>query len=171
MIYDPIIELPVFLAYSLEMERESAERLREFSDIMRAHNQQSLAEAFEQLATYSDKHAREISQICKGKNLPTIPAWAFEWPEDQPPETAHYEDISYLMSTRDALEAMLEQEQASAAFYADVADRTPNDEIKYFAREFAEEEREHARALMLWLEKFPPNPPSPVDIDPPRTID
>lgn len=171
MIYDPLIELPVFLAYSLELERESAERLREFSAIMEAHNQRGLAATFNELASYSDKHAAEVETICRNRSLPGIRAWEFDWPDNEPPETYQYNGVSYEMSTRQALETMLAQERESAAFYQDVADRTPVSDIRGYALAFAEEEREHARALELWLAKVPVDNENMPDIDSPREID
>lgn len=171
MKHDPLTELPAFLAYSLELEKESAERLREFSAIMRTHNQHELAETFERLAHYSDKHAAEVEAICGDRELPEIPAWEFDWPGAEPPETCRYESLGYDMSVRQALEAMLAQERDSAAFYQSVADRSGNDEIRDYAAQFAQEEREHAAALESWLGKLDEGTAPAPDIDPPREID
>ena len=170
MNYDPLSDLSVFLAYSLELEQESAERLREFAGIMEAHHQDTLARTFTELAVYSDRHAAEVARICSSHNLPALKPWEFDWPGDEPPETSGYDAVSYEMTVRQALEAMLEQEQGSAEFYADVAIRTTNAEIREYAMNFAAEEREHARALEQWLKKLGDDR-SPPDIDPPQVVD
>lgn len=169
---DLISDLPLFLAHSLELERESAERLREFADTMRHHQQQALADLFAELAGYSDLHAREIAAICEGHSLPRLKAWEFTWPDAEPPETSAYASLRYEMLPETALGLMIEQESAAADFYAAVAAQSADTEIVKHASEFAEEEREHARLLQARLAALQETgsdaaAPAP-DIDPPH---
>ena len=149
--YNLISDLPVFLAYSLELEKEAAERLSQFSSIMEKNKQPDLAETFKRLAKFSEDHANEVANICKKRSIPLSPASNFDAAEQESPETFQYDDAGFSMTTREAVETMLTQEKASADFYAEVANRTVNPEIREFALTFAREEREHAEALEDWL--------------------
>ena len=171
---DLITDLSLFLAHSLELEQESAERLREFADTMRHHRQQALAALFDELATYSDLHAQEVAAICASHDLPRLKPWEFAWPDEEPPETGAYADLRYEMQPETALGLMIRQETAAADFYADVAARSTDPEIVKYAAEFAAEEREHARLLQARLTTLQREgntaPPAP-DIDPPHQPD
>ena len=149
---DLISDLPLFLAHSLELERESAERLREFADTMRHHQQHALAQLFAELAGYSDLHAQEIAAICEGHKLPRLKAWEFTWPGEEPP--------------------MIDQENAAADFYAAVAAQSSDAEIVKHAAAFAQEEREHAsllQARLAALQETGSDAAAPApDIDPPQ---
>ncbi len=170
-----VSDLRLFLAHSLELEQESAERLREFADTMRHHQQRALAELFDELATYSDLHAREVAAICEGHSLPHLKPWEFTWPDEEPPETGAYARLRYEMRPETALRLMIEQESAAADFYADVAARSADPEIVKYAAEFAAEEREHAsllQARLAALQQEGSAAPAPApDIDPPHQPD
>ena len=151
--YNLIADLPVFLAYSLELEKEAAERLSQFSLIMEKNKQPDLAETFKRLAKFSEDHANEVEKICEKRNIPLSAANNSDADNRESPETFHYDDAGFSMTTREAVQTMLVQEKASADFYAEVARRTVNPEIREFALTFAREEREHAEALEKWLKE------------------
>ena len=169
---NPLEQLPVFLAYSLYLEQESAERLHELADVMLRHNRRELHSLLVKLAFYSEQHADEVQAICGDTPLPELHPWEYEWPDMEPPETAGYDSLGYEMTTRQLLEQALQLEQGAAEFYAGMASRSASEEIIRHAREFAAEEREHAAALEVWLDKLPPETDDrPVDIDPPSAPD
>ena len=167
-----ITNLPLFLAHSLELEQESAERLREFADTMRHHQQGELAALFDELAAFSDLHTQEIAAVCEGIDLPRLNPWEFVWPGTEAPETSGYASLRYEMQPEEALRLMAAQEGAAADFYADVAARSPDPEIVKHAAEFAREEREHEALLLERLATLQASAtlaaqPAP-DIDPPH---
>jgi rubrerythrin len=169
---DVLSDLPLFLAHSLELEQESAERLREFADTMRHHQQAELAALFDELAAFSDLHTQEIAAVCEGIELPRLKPWEFKWPDNEAPETSAYADLHYEMQPEEALRLMAAQEGAAADFYADVAARSPDPEIVKHAAEFAKEERQHAALLHERLAALQASArdaaqPAP-DIDPPH---
>ena len=147
--YDLIADLPVFLAYSLEIEKEAAERLRLFAARMQAEGQPTLAATFERLATFSEQHANEVQAICKRKEIPLSAAEGVA--AETASESPGLDEADTSMTVGETVKTMLTQERASAEFYAEVAKRTLNPEIRRFALQFAEEENEHARALEEWL--------------------
>lgn len=171
---DILNNLSLFLAHSLTLEQESAQRLREFADTMSHHHQPALARLFLELAEYSDLHAQEVQAICSAHQLPELKPWEYHWPAEEPPETCDYGRARYDMQPRQALRLMLEQEMNAEKFYADIAEHANDSEVARFATEFAEEERQHAHMLEQRLTRLEATSdrvePLP-DIDPPHQPD
>ena len=61
-------DLDTFLAYSVALEEEAAERHDELADMMDVHNNPEVAETFRKLAHYSRLHAQEIRH-CQEINM------------------------------------------------------------------------------------------------------
>ncbi len=137
----------VFLAHSLALEQEAAERMYELADTMAVHNNRVLHKLLSTLAAYSEDHALEMKALCHKETLPRFKAWEYSWPEEESPEIFHYTNVHYLMTAEDALQTALEVEQSAEAFYRDIAESTANPEIKQLAEQFAVEERQHADSI------------------------
>jgi rubrerythrin len=168
MSHNPVTDLDTFLAYSLVLEEESAERLREVADMMAGHQQADLAVLFHQLADYSDKHAEEVKTLCGGRTLPQLNPWDFVWPDLEPPETFDYGAALYQMTATQALTNMLLLERNTASFYLTIARQSQNAQIVALAQEFANEEQQHAAAIDDWLQRLPKALLASPDIDPPH---
>lgn len=165
-------DLGLFLAHSLELEAESAERLREVGEVMRAHRQLELAALFDELAHHSDKHCDEVRAICDAHELPELTAWEYDWPDAEPPETAAFHVVNYDSSSREALEAMITLETNARDFYASVAHLTEDATIRSYATTFAEEEAQHAQLLQARLAALPAGSGRRrLDPDPPLEIE
>lgn len=165
--HEPTTDLNTFLRYSLELEEESADRLREAAEMMEMHFVPDLERLFLELAEHSVKHCQQIRQICKDRDLPKIAPWDFDWPNAEAPETWEYAAIRYTMTAREILTNMLKVEQSAADFYQNIAKRSTDKAIQTYAREFANEERSHASSLEGWLRRLPEETPRSPDIDPP----
>jgi len=165
---DPLTDLNTFLSYSLTLEEESADRLREAAEMMETHFLPDLEKLFMELADHSAKHCQEIKQICENRALPKIDPWDFDWPDAEAPETWDYAAIRYTMTAREILTNMLKVEQSAADFYQGIATQSSDPDITAYAREFANEERSHAASLEGWLRRLPPDKPQVPDIDPPQ---
>jgi len=160
-------DLPTFLAYSVVMEEEAAERHDELADVMDVHNNPDVAATFRKLAHYSRLHAREIREQSATLELPKIAPWDFEWEGGEPPETADSDEVHYLMNRAQALRLAMENEQRAHDFYAEISREAPNAEVRKLAAEFAAEEREHLDLLIAWREKIPESEDEPlIDPDP-----
>ena len=144
-----------FLACALELEAEAGERYRELAVALEAHNNDDVAGFFLRMAAEAENHRQEVAELARGLELPELPAWEFDWPDDEPPETASYEAVHYRMTLREALELALANERAAGAYYAGVAARTSDEETARLAASFAAEEAEHEAALMAWLAELP----------------
>jgi len=162
-------DLDTFLAYSVALEEEAAERHDELADMMDVHNNPEVAETFRKLAHYSRLHAQEIRDRSQGSDLPKIAPWDFGWETVEGPETADISDMNYLMDTVRALRVAMGNEQRAHDFYRAISEESPDPEVCAVAGEFADEEQEHLALLKKWLAKLPePNNDQPFDPDPPH---
>ncbi len=140
------------LAYALELEEESVDRYETLADEMEIHHKVQVAELFRCLAEFSEVHAGEVRQRTAGIPLPKIPPWEFKWNCPGSPEgDCMDEDVSYQMTTRQALELALYNETRGRDFYAQVAVESANPEVRRLAMEMADEEAEHVALLDQWL--------------------
>ena len=158
----------LFLAHSVALEQEGAERLYELADAMHVHNNQPLNALFLELAHFSERHAGEVQLHCQGKQLPPLHAWEYSWPDEESPEVFHYSRIHYLMTPEQALQVALEVEQNALNFYRDVARRTHNAALQQLAESFAQEEQEHVHAVMVRLQSLQNSKSNNTDFDPPH---
>ena len=162
-------DLDTFLAYSVALEEEAAERHGELADMMAVHNNPEVAETFRKLAHYSRLHAQEIRDRSRGSDLPRIAPWDFGWETMEGPETADIGSVNYLMNTVRALQIAMGNEQRAHDFYFAISEESPDPEVRALAAEFADEEKEHLRLLEKWLEKLPdPANEAVFDPDPPH---
>ncbi|MGY6587470.1 MAG: ferritin-like domain-containing protein [Wenzhouxiangella sp.] len=170
----PEHNLGAFLAHAVVLEDEAAERYDELADAMDNHNNAEVAALFRKMAGYSRLHRAEAVDHARqhAGGLPPLKSWEFHWPDDESPESANLTLSHYLMTPHQALELALQAECSARDFYAGVAERSELPAIVELAREFAEEEGEHAEALEVWLKRFPktqddwdhdPDPPAAAD--------
>jgi rubrerythrin len=162
-------DLDTFLAYSVALEEEAAERHDELADMMEVHNNPEVAATFRKLAHYSRLHAREIRGRSKGSDLPRIAPWDFGWETMEGPETADIGEMNYLMNAVQALRVAMGNEQRAHDFYFAISGESPDAEVRALAAEFADEEKEHLTLLEKWLAKMPETTEETVyDPDPPH---
>jgi rubrerythrin len=166
---DKIADLPTFLAYSVALEQEAAERHDELADMMEVHHNPGAAETFRKLAGYSRLHAAEIQQHSAGHRLPVIAPWDFAWEDMEGPETADIADVNYLMNTSHALKIAMGNERRAHDFYFEISKHSPDADVRALAAEFAEEELEHLELLEKWQAGISDSASEfPFDPDPPH---
>jgi 2-oxoglutarate ferredoxin oxidoreductase subunit beta len=159
-----------FLAHALALENEAAERYDELADSMDQHNNAEVAELFRKLAEYSRKHAAEVFERVGNIKVPHLAPWEYQWPGSESPETGSIGSSHYLMTAYHALTLALHNETRGHDYYANVAAKSKNAEVRALADEMAEEEAEHISTLMEWLPRYPKPPIDwEEDIDPPTT--
>ena len=162
-------DLDTFLAYSVALEQEAADRHDELADMMDVHHNPEVAATFRKLAGYSRLHAQEVRDHAQGADLPRIAPWDFGWETMEGPETAEIGSVDYLMTTRQALVVAMGNERRAHEFYASIARDSPDPSVRALAAEFAEEEQGHLRMLQKWLDKVPAGDDTGVfDPDPPH---
>ena len=166
---EKIKDLDTFLAYSIALEEEAADRHDELADMLDVHNNPGVAATFRKLAHYSRLHAQEIRDHAKGRSLPVIAPWEFEWEDMEGPETGDIAAVNYLMNTAHALQIAMGNEQSAHDFYAQIGRDCTMPEVSKLALEFAEEEQEHLDLLKMWMEKTEDSPDEQIyDPDPPH---
>lgn len=167
-IAERIPDLDTFLAYSVALEEEAAERHDELADVLETHHNTEVAKIFRKLGHYSRLHAAEVREHAAGRDLPRIAPWDYCWPDLEGPETTDPTAVDYLMTERCALEIALHNERTARDFYAGLGRSGRTEEIRRVAAEFAEEEAGHVALLLQWLERvgeddgpprFDPDPP------------
>jgi rubrerythrin len=161
-------DLDTFLAYSVALEEEAAERHDELADMMDVHHNPEVAETFRKLAHYSRLHAQEIRDHSEGHNLPVIAPWDFGWENMEGPETADIGSMNYLMNTHQALKIAMGNEKRAHDFYFDISRNSPDEAVRALAGEFADEEKEHLALLQEWLQSCPEPEVEVYDPDPPH---
>lgn len=140
-----------FLALSMLLEYESADRLRELSIFMRDHDSAEVSELLAKLADYSDQHASEIRELSEGKVLPELATLDLSWEGLEGPETTAYESVNPQMTVDDMLQLALRNEIKGQDFYTEISLQSPSAEVRKLAAEFASEENEHVMLLEQWI--------------------
>lgn len=156
-----------FLVHALELEEASSDHYDELADSMEIHNNLKVAELFRKLGDYSRQHAKEVHARTEGIELPQITPWDFKWKCPSSPESFCMEEASYMMTITQAMEIALFNEIRGRDFYQQVADNTPNDEVRKLALEMVEEEAWHVEMLREWQTSLQEEPPLD-DLDPPN---
>lgn len=165
-----IPDLATFLAYSIALEEEAAERHDELADMLDVHNNPEVADIFRKLAHYSRLHAAEVRELSADQVLPHIAPWDYGWDDLEGPETADRDAVHYLITPRRALQVALNNERSARSFYAGLGQWGLTEAIRETAKAFAEEEAEHVELLEAWLERTPEEDALAVyDPDPPHT--
>ncbi|MEE2733481.1 MAG: ferritin family protein [Pseudomonadota bacterium] len=159
----------LFLAHSVTLEQEAAERLYELADTLEVHNNRPLHTLFLELAQLSERHASDVLAHCQGRQLPALQAWEYSWPDAESPESFQYSQVHYLMSAEQALQVALEVEQNTLGFYSDVARRTTQPSLRQLAEGFAREESEHVKAVQARLQALQCPALNNLDLDPPHS--
>lgn len=160
------------LAYSLALETEAVERFNDLADQMEMHHNYEVADLFRKLAKIEGIHIDNVSKAAKGKTLPNLMVWEFEWEDGESPEGGSMEEAHYLMQPWHAIEMAMKGEKRAVAFFRHVAETTNDDKILKMALELVEEEEEHVSLLQKWQERYPkPEEGWDEDLDPPAMLE
>ena len=160
-----VVEL---LAHAYQMELEAQDRYNYLAQQMDAHNNVELVRLFNKLAEVEGIHAQDILKQLRQMNVTQLAPVEERWTGDEPPESISMDEVSYLMTPRQALQLALAAERRAHEFFDQLEATTCDTEVKKFAAEFAEEEREHVELVLAELAKYPESEEAPGDdMDPP----
>jgi len=104
----------------------------------------------------------------EGLELPEISPWEFKWACPGSPESSCMEEAHYLMNTAQALQIALFNEIRGRDFYLQVAETSPDANVRWQAQEMVEEEAWHVKMLEEWLQEVEVETPL-EDLDPPNS--
>jgi rubrerythrin len=168
-VYKAILSTEEFLAHALVLEHESVEHYGELADSMEVHNNPEAAQLFQRLKSFGERHAHEVAELAKGMSLPPIAPWEFKWNCPDVPEASCMDEAHYRMDSREVLELALHNEIRGRDFYAQVAQSSPDAEVRRLAEEMAREEDEHVALLRALLARTPGDKTVQLeDLDPPN---
>jgi rubrerythrin len=154
------------------MELEAQERYTDFADTLEQHNNFEVASLFRQMAEHEGKHARRIMAEMRWQVPPELPAHAKNWPGNESPEAAPFDEVHYLMQPWHALQLALTAEKRAEAVFAVLARLATSDAVRTAALEMKEEETHHVALVQAWIDKTPkPDADWAMDPDPPRYTD
>lgn len=142
-----------FLAHAINMEQEAADRYLELADMMEAHRNDAVATLFRDMSRFSILHRDSIRERAKSLELPRLKSWEYRW--RSPPEVGDEDAFDYMMEPYNALRYARGNEVRAMNYYRSVADQAQDAELRRLAGEFAEEERDHAKALDEWIARTP----------------
>jgi len=152
-----------FLAFSIRLEKEAAERYGELADAMESSGNREVAQLFRQLSDYSRLHLTDAMARGGFREIPDVIEGDFGWTDFENPETAAIWAADPMIGREQALEIALDAETAGYNYYKSVLDTTDDPEVRVFAKEFTEEEREHVAALEKWIAAHKAGKKLPVD--------
>ncbi len=153
-------------AYEIEVDAEA--RYLELADQMEVHNNPVIAALFRKFAVEEGKHAAEIAGQMREKGFTIDATKESQWSDPESPEAVDMLDVHYRMTPYHALELALAAEKRAFEFFDEIAREGGDEEIRRWAREFAEEEAGHVRYIedALKQEKKPDDDWA-EDFDPP----
>lgn len=140
-----------FLAYAIKLEQEAALRFGQLADAMATAGNREVMKLFRRLSEYSRLHLTDARARAGFRELPTVKADEFVWPDIESPEAAAIWAADPMIGRDAALTVALEAEKAGLAYYRGILDSTPDPEIRALAREFVNEESMHVSELQRWI--------------------
>ena len=147
----PMETVEAFLAHSIRLEEEAALRFGQLADAMASAGNREVGRLFRKLADYSRLHAGVARERSGFREIPALAEDEFHWPDIESPESAAIWAADPFIGREEALKVALDAERAGLAFYQGILDTTDDPEIRAFAREFVDEERQHVQELQRWL--------------------
>lgn len=152
-----------FLAYTIQLESESALRFGQLADAMNTAGNREVGKLFRRLSEYSILHLGDAKARAGFRELPVMKPMDFCWPDIESPEAAAIWAADPFLGREDALNIALAAEQAGLDFYTNVLNTTTNPDIKALAKEFVEEESQHVAELERWIKLHMNGEKLPVD--------
>lgn len=149
MIRRPIVTLGEFLAHGIALEREAAERYREFERHFEQKGEEVLAGLCRNLAGHEENHLHEMLERSRTLELPAIAPDEYRWLEGTSPEAPDRELFFSVASPRDLLLLALRAEAGAQFFFAWVARTSPDAVVRELARGMSREEAQH----VSWIEQ------------------
>jgi rubrerythrin len=153
----------LFLAHSIKLEEEAALRFGQLADAMHTSGNLEVSKLFRRLAEYSKMHLDDAQARAGFRKIPQIAERDFDWPDIESPEVAAIWATDPFIGREQALQVALDAEFAGLQYYQSVLESTKDPEVKVFAQEFLDEEKQHVAELKRWLELHHEGKPLPAD--------
>jgi len=142
--HEPLKTIEAFYAQALAIEREAADRYREFEAYFASRGEAVLAAICGMLARMEAEHYAKLARAAEGLALPEADP-AYGWSAEAPPESAPRKDFYRITTAEQLLEIALEGELRAQRFFAWVATSAEHEAVRAMAQEMAQEESRHIR--------------------------
>jgi len=133
--------------HALELAREAASRLHEYSDRMRLLGAEPLAAVFEAFEKDKRIQGHALEGACQGRRLPELSPWEYAWRIAYAPGKLDPSPRILPLDAREALELALAAERRAAAFYDDVAEHARDVAVRACAADLATHSRPQVQRL------------------------
>jgi rubrerythrin len=137
--------LEAFYACALAIEREAAERYREFAEYFAARGEAMLAALCNMLARMEGEHYSQLARAAEGLALPSVDLAAYGAGAEPPSEGGGRELFYRMQDPAQLLEVALAGEIRAQRFFAWAAHTAEDEHVRVLAREMAGEEDRHIR--------------------------
>jgi len=152
MLPPPITTVEEFYAHALAIEREAAERYREFTAYFEDRGEDSLAGLCRNLANMEQGHFEDLAEACSQLELPPVAEGRYRWLEGDSPEAPAREMLYRIAQPRHLLEIALAAEWRAREFFVGITRTSPNHSVQELASVMAAEETEHVKWVRDALE-------------------
>ena len=146
-------DIELFLAHAVQLERDAARRFEDLTHAMQTVGNREVEALFRRLGTLSRRHLKQAMKRAGFREIPRLSAEEFQWPEGVTPEAAGWRGVDDAIDAVGALEVALAGERSGRDYYAAIAERSPDPEVRRAAREFAAEEAAHVQELERWIQR------------------
>ena len=152
MLPPPVTTVEEFYSHALAIEREAAERYREFTEYFEDRGEDMLAGLCRNLANMEQAHFDDLAECCARLELPSVPEGRYRWLEGESPEAPARTMLYRIAQPRNLLEIALAAEWRAREFFVGIARTSPNRDVRELASVMAAEETEHVKWVRDALE-------------------
>lgn len=147
-----IRDVEEFYAHALAIEREAAERYREFEAWFSVRGEEVLAGLCASIGRAEDEHLRALLEASQSLQLPVLAPGDHLWLGAGSPEAAARELFYRVAEPRHLLEIALQGERDASAWFKWVARTSDDPKVRAAAREMVQEEELHVAFVRNALE-------------------
>lgn len=141
------MNLATFLAHAVKLEWEAQKHYQNLAEVMQELHSHEVAAFFHEMVGFSTRHFHEAMQRAGFSDISELPDIDYQWPAEMAPEVLS----GNIVDLDRAMQLSLEAERRGADFYAGIAARSTDPEVRHIASTFAAEEREHEQALLRFI--------------------
>jgi hypothetical protein len=134
-------------AHALELERDAAQRCKDYAARMRELGEESSASAFDALHREELEEIAALEAAAGGRKPAELSPWEYAWRLTYTPEAMENRPRLVPLNAREALQLTLLAKRRAETFYGDVAAHAREAVVRGCAAEMAANERKHLQRL------------------------
>lgn len=134
-------------AHALELERDAAQRFRDYATRMDELGEKGIAGVFEELAAEENQEIRALEVVSGTRKPSELSPWEYAWRLTYMPEALDKTPRLVPRNAHEALQLALLAKRRAEAFLNDVAENARDEVVRGCAAEMAVNERRLAQLL------------------------